>query len=122
MYSGALLLLIIACRPGKTVVEVEDTASEDLVEWEDSDTEETDTEDSDAEETDTEVDSDETDTEDKPEDTGEKPDSDEYQDCSSDFDPEQPCEGSWEETICLYEGLLWWCENGRWMNEDDKPD
>ena len=43
-----------------------------------------------------------------------------YEDCPEDFDPEAECEGSWEETLCLYDSLVWWCENGTWLNENDK--
>lgn len=63
------------------------------------------------------------DTGDKPDDTGDKPDdtgSMGYEECPTDFDSTQPCEGTWMETICLYEGLLWWCDNGAWVNEEEK--
>ena len=24
-----------------------------------------------------------------------------------------------ETTMCYYDGLIWWCEDGVWLNEDD---
>ena len=56
----------------------------------------------------------------KPDDTGEKPEDGSYNECPDGFDPTQTCEGSWQETICTYDGLVWWCENGVWYNEEDK--
>ena len=60
------------------------------------------------------------------EDTGDKPDDSEgygdYIDCEDDFDPTESCQGGWEETLCVFEEKLWWCEGGVWLNEDDKPD
>jgi hypothetical protein len=58
----------------------------------------------------------------KPDDTGDKPDYEDIEDCPDDFDPTEPCEGDWKTTMCTQDGLLWWCEDGAWMNEDDKPD
>ena len=64
----------------------------------------------------------------KPDDTADgKPDDSgdgafDVDDCAEDFDPALPCEGDWLETLCVYDGLLWWCEDGVWLNEDDKPD
>lgn len=49
-----------------------------------------------------------------------KPDESSYQDCGEDFDPTATCEGGWEDTLCMHDGLIWWCENGVWLNEDDK--
>lgn len=43
-------------------------------------------------------------------------------DCPEDFDKDEPCEGSWEETLCLEDGLLWWCEDGTWQFDDDSDD
>ena len=58
---------------------------------------------------------------DKPDDggdTGAKPEGA----CETDFDPDEPCEGSREETMCTDDdGMLWWCEGGEWKNTDDKP-
>jgi hypothetical protein len=45
-----------------------------------------------------------------------------FDDCPEGFDPEPPCEGEWMSTICVHEGLLWWCEDGAWMNENEKKD
>ena len=49
-----------------------------------------------------------------------KEDYGEYGDCGEDFDSTQPCEGSWEDTICLQDNLIWWCQDGEWMNEEEK--
>jgi hypothetical protein len=49
----------------------------------------------------------EEDVDDTPDDTGNKPD-----DCPDDFDPVAPCEGDWATTLCIQEGLFWWCEGG----------
>ena len=49
-----------------------------------------------------------------------KEDYGEYGDCGADFDSTQPCEGSWEDTICLQDDLIWWCQDGVWMNEEEK--
>ena len=56
--------------------------------------------------------------EDKPD--VDKEDFGELEDCPEDFDPQASCEGSWETTICMYDGLIWWCENGVWLSEEDK--
>lgn len=42
--------------------------------------------------------------------------------CDEDFDPGMPCDGDWFETICLHEGVIWWCEDGSWWNEETAPD
>ena len=49
-------------------------------------------------------------------------DDEELEDCPADFDPDSPCDGDWTETICLYAGLIWWCEDGAWWNEETDPD
>ena len=49
-----------------------------------------------------------------------KEDYGEYGDCGAEFDSTQPCEGSWEDTICLQDDLIWWCQDGVWLNEEDK--
>ena len=49
----------------------------------------------------------------------EKEDSD-YEECASDTDVNASCEGSWEESICTMNNLIWWCQDGVWMNENDK--
>ena len=56
----------------------------------------------------------------KPDDSGDKPDSGGYSECPEGFDPTASCEGSWEETLCTYDGLVWWCQDGVWLNEEDK--
>jgi hypothetical protein len=62
------------------------------------------------------------DDDDKPDnDDDDKPDDDEIEDCPEDFDPTQACEGDWTTTLCTEEGMLWWCEDGVWLNEDSKP-
>ena len=48
-----------------------------------------------------------------------KEDSD-YEECASDIDVNASCEGSWEESICTMNNLIWWCQDGVWMNENDK--
>lgn len=50
----------------------------------------------------------------------EKEEGSEYDECSSSFDPQSSCTGSWEETICRSEGIIWWCQDGLWMNETEK--
>ena len=55
-------------------------------------------------------------------DTGKPDDESGYQDCGPNFDPTDSCTGDWTTTICMYNSLIWWCENGVWMNEEDKPD
>ena len=63
------------------------------------------------------------DDEDKPDDSSgddDKPNDISYDECGEDFDPTATCEGSWEETICTHDGVIWWCDNGIWLNEDDK--
>ena len=43
-----------------------------------------------------------------------------YEECASDIDVNASCEGSWEESICIMNNLIWWCQDGVWMNENDK--
>ena len=47
---------------------------------------------------------------------------DELESCDEGFDSEMPCDGDWFETICLHEGVVWWCEDGAWWNEETDPD
>ncbi len=49
-------------------------------------------------------------------------DDDDYPPCPDDFNPEpgSACEGSWQSTICELDGVLWWCDDGVWMNSKDK--
>ena len=44
----------------------------------------------------------------------------EYEECEADFDSSESCEGTWQDTICMYDDLIWWCQDGAWMNEDEK--
>ena len=120
-----LVLFAMGCRPGKIAdpdSQQEDTASATDMESDtdsqtDSDTEPE--EETDTEEEDPRPDTGDTDdTGDKPEDTG----SSDLGECGADFDPEESCEGSWEETLCSHEGMMWWCQDAVWMNEDDKPE
>jgi hypothetical protein len=46
--------------------------------------------------------------------------SSDYTECGEDFDPNVPCQGDWTTTICTSDGLIWWCDNGVWLNEEDK--
>lgn len=32
------------------------------------------------------------------------------------------CEGDWRSTLCVINGMVWWCEGGAWMNDDDKDE
>jgi len=130
IYTGLLCLYPFACRSGKALQESNDssldTASEDLSEEDDTST--TDTTDSGTDESEEDDNTDDAPSEedDKPEDeledTGDKPENDDYQECQEDFEPTQPCVGDWMETICISDGLIWWCEDGIWTNEDSKPD
>ena len=64
-----------------------------------------------------------TDDDDKPDEGDDKPDDegDEYKECDEGFDPEESCEGDHTMTLCVYDGMFWWCDDGVWLNEDDKP-
>lgn len=55
-------------------------------------------------------------------DTGKPEDSSEYQDCGPNFDPTDSCTGDWTTTLCIHESLIWWCQDGQWVSEEDKPD
>ena len=38
--------------------------------------------------------------------------------CGEDFDPDEPCEGTWETGAICYEGeTIWYCEDGSWSNK-----
>jgi hypothetical protein len=41
----------------------------------------------------------------------------EYSVCADDFDPSQPCVGTWQETMCTFGGDLYWCDDGVWTND-----
>ena len=45
-----------------------------------------------------------------------------YNDCPVDFDSTTECTGSWEDTICITDELIWWCQDGVWMNENEKEE
>ena len=97
-----LVILGLGCRDDKVAT---DTAS-----WWET-----------AEETQTSDGTSSTDDEDKPEDEDEdKPEDDDYAECGADFDPTQSCEGGWMDTLCMHEGVIWWCQDGEWLNEEDK--
>lgn len=121
-----IFLTLLACRgdnEGNTELK---TTTEETADTEQADTEETDTEEwweTEVEESDN--DNTEEEDEEKEEDEKEEDEKEEdymYEDCSADFDPTMPCEGSWQETICIYDDLIWWCEDGVWMNENDKEE
>ena len=58
--------------------------------------------------------------EDKEDETGEDKEDIVVTDCPVDFDSDASCSGSWEETLCSFEDLIWWCQDGEWMNESEK--
>ena len=99
MLSTVLLIFFMACRDNKSV-------EEDTQGWWESDTE-TKTDES---------------SEDKEDISGDEEDKEleDIEDCPEDFDPQASCEGSWETTICYYDDTIWWCQDGTWLNEDDK--
>ena len=93
-------ILQLACSPAKTQ---EDTALSP--DWWETEVTETDTEDS----AESEVDKEE-----------EEYDEADIEDCADDFNPEEPCEGDWTTTMCMYDDLLWWCDNGVWVNKEEE--
>ena len=113
--------LIFGCRSAKVQLD-EDTSIEEP-EWWESDVEETDESDG-SSSSDSEDDEKEEDTGDKPEDGEFEDEKDsglgDTQDCGDDFDPTASCEGDWTTTLCMHDGLYWWCEGGVWVNEEDK--
>ena len=106
MLNVALLLFFVGCRENKDI-------EEEPQEWWESESETEKDEDSE---------SSEEEKEDKEDTTGDGEDKplEDIEECPEDFDAQAPCEGSWESTICTYEGVIWWCENGVWLNEEDK--
>ena len=120
--------LLFACRSGSAKVQLDEDTSVEDPEWWDSESDETnDSDDSDDSDESSPSDSDE----EKEEDTGDKPEDEEFEDekdsglgdtedCGEDFDSSAPCEGDWTTTLCMYDGLYWWCEGGVWINEEDK--
>lgn len=46
-----------------------------------------------------------------------KDDDQEYSPCADDFDPSQPCVGTWQETLCTFGAELYWCEEGVWTKD-----
>ena len=51
---------------------------------------------------------------------GEETEKFDYEECASDIDFNASCEGTWEESICTMNDLIWWCQDGIWMSENDK--
>ena len=123
LHYPALLLLAFGCTTGKSEPQgSEDSATawwEEGVDGSDDDS----TDDSDDKPDDSDDDSGDKpdDSDDKPDDSGDKPDESDVEDCPPDFNPNDTCEGDWTDTLCIHEGMMWWCEDGTWMNEDDKP-
>ena len=128
-----ITLVTMGCRPGKTSDPT--TQQEDVETTTESDTDnQTDTDSETDDETDNNDEGEPEEDEQNPDDQDDPDESDDPNDkpddtglngldsCGADFDPEEPCQGSWEETLCTYEGLTWWCQDGVWMNENDKPD
>ena len=52
--------------------------------------------------------------------SGEEKEEADYEECPEDVDSASACEGTWEDTICISEDLIWWCQDGVWMNESEK--
>ena len=46
-----------------------------------------------------------------------KDDDQEYSPCADDFDPSQPCVGTWQETLCTVGAELYWCDEGVWTKD-----
>lgn len=143
------LVFSVGCRAAKVAEgatdDVDTAAPDDAAEWWEEGTEEPDGDETESDDNPPDDADDESD--DKPDDwtddTGDKPDdwdddSDDwndnsedkpddwggnsgYESCGDDFDPNAPCSGDWTETICVHESMVWWCEDGTWANEDDKP-
>ena len=125
----ATILLAMGCRSG---VKIEDGSLIDTATPADpnseADSDEND-DDSDENEEDDDEQEEDGDEDDKPDDwedeDDDKPDDDGdwgFSDCAEDFDPALPCDGAPEQTICVYEDTIWWCQDGVWMNEDNKPE
>jgi hypothetical protein len=44
-----------------------------------------------------------------------------YRACGDEVVAGAPCEGSWEETLCVDDsGSFWWCEDGAWTSDKDR--
>ena len=99
MLSVVLLMFLMGCRDNKI-------AQEDTQGWWESDSE-TKTDESSEEK-------------DESFEEGEDKDLDDVEACPEDFDSQASCEGNWETTMCYYDGVIWWCEDGVWLNEEDK--
>ena len=113
MLYGLLSLLLLGCDPEKNAEGNEEGEIEEQDWWDDLE-----------EEDGGDNTSDDSISEDK-EDYEDKEDKEDYEDisyeeCSEDFDNSESCEGSWQETICLFDDLIWWCQDGVWINENDK--
>lgn len=100
MLNIALFILMVGCRDNKGV-------EGDTQDWWESDGA---------------TQTDEGSQEDKEESAGTNDDKplEDIEDCPEDFDPQASCEGSWETTICSHEGVIWWCQDGAWLSEEDK--
>ena len=110
-----LMTLTLGCRGGKDDTDESATGDSGDDSWMQEDVDEPEDEAEDEED-------DKPDDEDKPnEDEDDKPDDGEYKDCDDDFDPNAPCEGDYTTTTCVYDDMIWWCQDGVWLSEDDKP-
>ena len=107
-----LVALIIGCAGTKDEHETQRQSDSSSDSWSQESVDESDSESPDQP----------SDDEEKP-DEGDKPDEEdaEYKECDETFDPDEPCEGDYTTTMCLFDGLYWWCQDGVWLNEDDKP-
>jgi len=119
--SHVTALLSLSLLLGCTTDKEEAEPAEDTAAWWERDVEDSADEDTGQEEPD-DGDDKPDDGDGKPDDTGDKPGDSGIEDCPDDFDPTEPCEGDWTTTMCIHDDLIWWCEDGAWMNEDDKPD
>ena len=105
---------LFACRSDSAKVQLDEDTSIEAPEWWENEVDESDESSSSDSEEDT----------DKPEDGEFEDEKDsglgDTQDCGDDFDPTASCEGDWTNTLCMHDGLYWWCEGGVWINEEDK--
>jgi len=46
--------------------------------------------------------------------------SEDVPECGEDFNQDAPCVGDWTTTLCMHDGILWWCEHNVWLNQEDK--
>jgi len=110
-------MMLVGCR-SKIQEEIVDTGTDS---WSQSEVVESDEEqETDSGKPDYEEGKEDTGFEDKPEDEEDENGSSDYTECGEDFDPNVPCQGDWTTTVCTSDGLIWWCDNGVWLNEEDK--